>query len=327
MTPDASSPKSPLPVPPCVAVIGAGSIGVAWSIVFARSGMPVRIAEPDPERRARCLGELIGRLEDLQSFGLLDEPVEKLVARVEVFERTEDAAVEADHVQECVPEDLGLKKSVFAALDAVAPPETTLASSSSAIRCSEFASDLAGRARCMVVHPGNPPYLLPIAELVPAPFTSADAVDKADDLLRSAGMSPVRVHKEIEGFVYNRLQGALLREAYCLVRDGVISPRELDQVVAEGLGRRWSVIGPFAVAHLNTRGGLVAHAERLGPAYARMGADRGQNDPWTSELVDRVAADIHETYPLDEWDQSVRRRDRSLMHFEAARRDRQPDVD
>jgi 3-hydroxyacyl-CoA dehydrogenase len=120
--------------------------------------------------------------------------------------------------------------------------------------------------------------------------------------------------------VFNRLQGAVLREAYCLVRDGVVSAHDLDTLVRDGLGRRWSVIGPFATAELNTRGGIEAHAERLGPAYARMGAERGQDDPWTPELVARVAAEIHENLKPESWDQNVERRDRELMVLERARR-------
>ncbi len=105
-------------------------------------------------------------------------------------------------------------------------------------------------------------------------------------------MSPVLVRREVEGFVFNRLQGALLREAYCLVRDGVASAADVDRVVRDGLGRRWAVLGPFETAELNTRGGIEAHAEKLGPAYARMGAERGQHDAWTPELVAQVAREL-----------------------------------
>jgi L-gulonate 3-dehydrogenase len=170
------------------------------------------------------------------------------------------------------------------------------------------------------VHPGNPPYLLPIAELAPAPFTDPATVDRARELLSAAGMVPVLVGKENEGFVFNRLQGALLREAYCLVRDGIASPADVDRVVSAGLGRRWAVLGPFATADLNTRGGIERHAELLGPAYARMGAERGQDDPWTPDLVGRVASEVHAILPPEDWADHVTRRDRALMRLEQARR-------
>ena len=126
-------------------------------------------------------------------------------------------------------------------------------------------------------------------------------------------MEPIVVQKEVEGFVFNRLQGALLREAYCLVRDGVVSVDEIDRVVRSGLGLRWSVIGPFETADLNTRGGIASHAEKMGPAYARMGAERGQHDPWTPDLVAKVTEQRRDLLPLDRWEARVAWRDRRMM--------------
>ena len=148
---------------------------------------------------------------------------------------------------------------------------------------------------------------------VPAPFTSEQTIRRAQEVLGSVGMSPVLVHGEPEGFVFNRLQGALLREAYCLVRDGVVSPADVDRVVKEGLGRRWAVLGPFETSHLNTRGGIRRHAELMGPAYERMGAERGQHDPWTPDLVATVAADLEARLPMDHWEEYVADRDAALL--------------
>ncbi len=304
-----------------IAIIGAGSIGVGWSIVFAQAGLSVRVLEPDAARREAAPGEVETRLSDLAAAGLLEEDPATVLSRVIVTHSLGDAVADAVHVQECAPESLELKRAIFAELDASVPRSVTLATSSSAITASAIASELEGRERCLVLHPGNPPFLLPVVELVPAPFTAEWAVDQAEHLMLSAGLAPVRVRIELEGFVFNRLQGALLREAYCLVRDGVITPRELDSVVTNGLGRRWSVIGPFATADLNTRGGIEEHAKRLGSAYARMGAERGQDDPWTDELVQRVAADLHEYLMPADWDENVRARDRALMAFERCRRE------
>jgi len=196
-----------------------------------------------------------------------------------------------------------------------------LASSSSFLPATAFAGDLPGRARCLVVHPGNPPYLLRIAELVPAPFTAADVVERTATLLRFVELEPICLGREIEGFVFNRLQGALLREAYCLVRDGVASAADIDRIVREGLGPRWSVIGPFETADLNTRGGIGEHARRMGPAYRRMGQERGRDDPWTDALVAEVAAERRARLPLADWEQRVAWRDRMLMALLRHRRD------
>jgi L-gulonate 3-dehydrogenase len=296
-----------------IAVIGGGSIGVAFAIVFARAGRSVRLYEPNAERRAVVPDMLNARLGDLDGFGLLGAAPEQVAGRVVLTVDLAAAVSGATFVVECAPEKLELKQQLFAALDRLAPPDAVLASASSAITASAFATSLPGRHRVLVTHPGNPPFLIPVIELVPAPFTDGKTVDTAAAILKSAGMEPIVVRKEVEGFVFNRLQGALLREAYCLVRDGVVSVEEADRVVRDGLGLRWSVIGPFETADLNTRGGIASHAEKMGPAYARMGAERGQDDPWTPELVAKVAAERRELLPLEAWEERVTWRDRRLM--------------
>lgn len=303
-----------------VGLVGGGSIGTGWAIVFARAGMTVTVCEPWVERRLRIVDDVRDRVEDLAGAGLLDDPVEAVVARIAVTDDLGAALADAAYVQESGPEDLGLKQELLARVDALTPAGVPIGSSSSAITASRMAEDLPGRARVLVVHPANPPYLLPVAEVVPAPFTAEDAVDRTFAVLRLAGMLPVRVRREVEGFVYNRLQGAVLREAYCLVRDGVVDAPDLDVLVREGLGLRWSVVGPFATSHLNVRGGLRAHAARMADSYARMGAERGQDDPWTPDLVARVAEQVEERLPVDRWDDLVRQRDQALMRAVAARR-------
>ena len=307
--------------PVAVAVVGGGTIGVGWCVVFARAGFAVSLFEPDYERRAAIRGELAQRLARLSAGGLLDEAPDSVAQRVTDVDSLADAVEGATHVQECAPERIALKRQLFAELDELAPREAVLASSSSAITASKLAADLAGRARCLVAHPLNPPYLVPVVELVPAPFTAANAVDRTRRLLIAADMSPVLVAREVEGFVANRLQGALLREAYSLVRDGVASVDDVDRVVRDGAGRRWAFVGPFETAHLNTRGGIELHAEKLGPSYARMGAERGQNDPWTPRLVARVAAELHERVPLEHWEERLAWRDDVLIVLERARRE------
>lgn len=303
-----------------VAVIGGGSIGVAFAVVFGGAGRQVRLFEPDQSRRAAVPELLRARLDDLQSYGLLDEAPDAIAHRVTLAGNLAEAVAGAVYVQECAPESPALKQELFAAIDRLAPPQAVLASASSFIPASAFASDLAGRHRILVTHPGNPPFLIRVIEIVPAPFTDLASVQAATGLLQSCGMEPVLVRKEVEGFVYNRLQGALLREAYCLVRDGVASVEDVDRIVRDGLGLRWSVVGPFETADLNTQGGIAAHAEKMGPSYARMGAERGQHDPWTPELVAKVTAERRVQLPLARWAERVAWRDRRLMSLVRHRR-------
>ncbi|MBU1588183.1 MAG: 3-hydroxyacyl-CoA dehydrogenase [Actinobacteria bacterium] len=300
-------------MPRTIAVAGTGSIGVAFAVLFSRAGFHVRLWDALPEAFDRAAAELDSRLALLAEHGLLAEEPSEILERISFHEILLDALQGAELVQECVPERLEIKREVFQQLGAYSEPHAVLASSSSAIVSSAFATVTPARDRILIAHPGNPPYLIPVIEVVPSEYTSQETVDRALALYREAGMKPVVVHQEIEGFVFNRLQGALLREAYCLVRDGVASVEDIDEVVRSGLGRRWAFIGPFETADLNTRGGIASHAEKLGPAYARMGALRGQDDPWTPELVASVEAQRRAVLPEADWEARVVWRDEQLM--------------
>src|SRR5829696_9821352 len=194
---------------PTIAIVGAGSIGTAFAVVFARAGFAVRVQDPDVERRAAAPEEIVARLEDLASFGLVREAAPTILGRITFTDTLAEAVADADYVQECAPERLELKRELFAELDRVASPNAVLASSSSAIQPSRFAAGLPGQARCLVAHPGNPPYLLSVVEIVPASFTSTGTVAHAERICAQAGLAPIRV-PEVEGFAFNRLQGALL---------------------------------------------------------------------------------------------------------------------
>jgi len=302
-----------------IAVVGGGSIGVAFALVFARARYPVTVFDPDAGRREAVPDELSTKLGSLAQAGLLDETPAAIAARVRVEVSLPATVAGASLVQECVPERLEVKRLLFAKLGQTTGSRTVLASSSSAIPASQTAEGLAAADRILVAHPGNPPYLLPVIELVPSPRTDWAAVVAARRLYASAGMSPVTVAREVEGFIFNRLQGAVLREAYALVRDGVATVEDIDTVMRDGLGLRWSFMGPFETVDLNTRGGISSHAETMGPAYERMGAERGQHDPWTRDLVAEVERQRRALVPLDQWEDRVAWRDRQLQLLAATR--------
>ena len=304
-----------------IAIIGSGSIGAAWAIVFARAGFTVNLQDLAETQLDKARVLIADRLTELDHNGLLEEPADVLAARIGYSSELESAVANAAMVVEAAPEVLEIKQALFARLIALTGPETPLASSSSAITASRFAGDLEGRERCLVAHPGNPPYLLPVVELVAAPFTAPAITAKAKTLLSDAGMSVVTINREVEGFVFNRLQGAVLREAYCLVRDGVVGVDDLDKIMRDGLGLRYAFIGPFETSDLNVRGGIAAHAARMGEAYRRMGAERGQDDPWTDDLVAEVDRQRREALPLDKWEERVAWRDRALLAMNRLKRD------
>ena len=267
-----------------VAIVGAGLIGRSWSIVFARAGFAVSLWDPLAHAGPAALAYIAERLPELREAGLLDEPPETVLARIHQAGSLAEAVAEAEHVQENGPERIPEKQAIFAELDRTASPHTVFASSSSGIPASAFTEALAGRGRCLIAHPVNPPYLVPIVEICPAPWTDPDVVGRTRSLMRRAGQVPATVAKEVQGFALNRLQGALLAEAFRLVADGVITPADLDATVKHGLGLRWSFMGPFETIDLNAPGGLVDYCERYGPLFADM---QKQMKPrkWTPKLI------------------------------------------
>ena len=295
-----------------VAVIGAGLIGRAWSIVFARGGFDVALWDPFPQQTEAALGFIADRLPELQEAGLLREAPATVIARIRPMTQLADALRDAEHVQENGPERVDAKQALFAELDRVAAPETVLASSTSGIPASAFTEQLPGRARCLVAHPVNPPYLIPLVEICPAPWTDAATVARTRALMTRAGQVPATVNKEMDGFALNRLQGALLAEAFRLIADDVISPADLDALVKHGLGLRWSFMGPLETIDLNAPGGLADYCERYGPLYATL---QQQMTPrtWDKALIDRLQAARRAELPANM--QPVRQewRDRRLM--------------
>ncbi len=303
-----------------VALVGAGSMGLGWAIVFARAGARVRLYDVSAEVLAAAPAGIARRLDGLRAHGLLEEAPAAVLARVTVTSDLGVALEGVSHVQESVLEKRDLKRDLFAELDRRAPAEAVLASSTSSFPASDFTDHLPGRHRCLVAHPANPVYLLPIVELVPAPWTDPAAVSATRALMAGAGQRPVELKREVNGFIYNRLQGAVLREAYWMVKEGIADVDDIDRVMTGGLGLRWSLIGPFETADLNYRGGLAEHAQRMGARYAQMGAERGQPDIWDEDLVARAAAQRRALLPLDEWEARVAWRDDRLMAALAAAR-------
>ncbi len=302
-----------------VAVIGAGLIGRAWSIVFARAGFEVTLWDKVPQAVPAALEFIADRLPELHDAGLLDEPPQTVLARIRPVATLAEAVHDADHVQENGPEQIAEKQTLFTELDLAARPDAVLASSTSGIPASAFTEGLAGRARCLVAHPVNPPYLIPIVELCPAPWTEPEVVVRTRDLMTRAGQVPATVKKEMDGFALNRLQGALLAEAFRLLADDVISPTDLDALVKHGLGLRWSFMGPLETIDLNAPGGLADYCTRYGPLYLEM---QRQMQPrlWDPMLVGRLNDTRRAELPANLMPVRQEWRDRRLMALLAHKR-------
>jgi 3-hydroxyacyl-CoA dehydrogenase len=272
-----------------VAIVGTGLIGRAWAAIFARAGWNVRLTDPHVPTLKAAPRLIRDELHALARHGLADDP-DGAVARVSVAADLEEAVRDVEFVQENGPEKVEDKKIIFAQLDKMAPKGALLVSSTSAITASRFTEKLPGRARCMVGHPVNPPHLVPLVELCGAPWTSPEAIDRARIVYREIGQVPVTINREINGFVLNRLQGALLAEAFRLVGEGYISAEDLDHTVKDGLGLRWSFLGPLETIELNAPGGIPDYCARYTGFYKELAAAAAGPEVYESPNVDRVIA-------------------------------------
>lgn len=303
-----------------VAVIGAGLVGTGWALVFARAGLSVRIHDEDTAVAHAALPLIEKQVADLTEFGLLTEPPEAILSRLSVAASLAEVVADAAYVQESVFERVEIKRALMLALDRVAGPDLVVGSSSSGIPASAFASGLGISGRVLIAHPVNPPYLTPVVEIVPSPETAPETVAFTAALMEAAGQSVVHVHREIEGFVLNRLQAALLREAWALVEDGVATCEDVDKTVRDGLGWRWSFMGPFETIDLNAPGGVADYAHRLGPLYRRIAGSRTHEADWSEALIGEVERQRRESLAKEALADRRHWRDRRLMAFSAARR-------
>lgn len=295
-------------------------MGRSWAALFARAGLEVRLYDVLETQLAAALEDVArDKVATLARFGLLwrGESAEQVVARVRTVRSLEDALRDAVYAQDCVPEDAALKQRVFAELDRVAAAlpnaRVVFGSSTSNIPASAFTANLACRDRCLVAHPVNPPLAVPVVELVRSPFTSDATAAFARALMSEIGMAPIVLKREVDGFVVNRLQYALLSEAFRLVEDGVCEPQDVDAAVSEGLGLRWSFMGPFQTIDLNAPGGVEDYCTRYAASIHRVARSQDNTREWAPETVRRVDAAMRAQVPRERLAERLAWRNQRLL--------------
>ncbi|HSU99243.1 MAG TPA: 3-hydroxyacyl-CoA dehydrogenase [Roseiarcus sp.] len=303
-----------------VGVVGAGLVGSAWAIVFARAGVAVRAFDASEDVRRTAAKRIRASLEDMAKAGLVDDSVDAICSRVTVVDDLRAAIAEADYVQESVFERVEEKRAVSEAIGALIRDDAVVGSSSSGIPASAFSEHAPRRQRFLIAHPVNPPHLVPVVELVPAPWTDPEILPWLRGVMQSVGQAPIVVNREIEGFILNRLQGVLLKEAWALFEEGYASAADIDLTVSQGLGLRWSFMGPFETIDLNAPGGVDDYARRLGPLYQSIGESRSHPRPWSPELIEKARAERRAALPREKLAERSAWRDRRLMALVAHRR-------
>lgn len=276
-----------------VAVIGTGVIGRSWIRVFARAGLETRIWDTSPEQVEAAWTWVKADLKRARKeHGLRKRVVRAEREQVVRCETLEEALTGVFWVQESGPENIDAKKAIYAELDRLAPPKAVLASSTSALDMSAITAGLAGVSRCIVAHPVNPPHVVPVVEVLGGAHTDPLVVRRAVRFLDRVGQTPVLLRKYVPGFVLNRMQAALVREAVSLVQEGVTTPEGVDAVIRDGLGLRWALLGPFGVANTNADGGLREYFTRYGSSFQALWADLRTDLVLTPELIESMGKSV-----------------------------------
>lgn len=266
-----------------VACVGAGVIGGGWVAFFLARGFAVRAFDPAPDAEQRLRATVAAAWPALTELGLAaGASVENLVVTAELA----DAVAGADVVQESAPERLALKRDLLAAIDAATPEHVVVASSTSGFGMTEMAGQARRPDRLVVAHPFNPPYLIPLVEVVGGERTAADVVDWTAAFFRHVGKSVIVMAREVPGFVANRLQEALWREALHMVANGEATVEQIDASITEGPGLRWAFQGPMLTFHLAGGPGGMAHMlDHFGPSLL---------EPWTRLAAPELTPDLRD---------------------------------
>ena len=294
-----------------VGVIGGGLIGASWAAIFSKSGFNVFVYDPFPDVFETYKSRVTSFLEELKS---IDETIniEESLNRISVNVTIEDLCSNVEYIQESAPEILSVKQELFAKLDNLAPDEVVIGSSSSAMPISSITQNLKGQHRCIIAHPANPPHLIPCVEICPGENTSNKTIEKTKEIFTASGASIVNVKKEIDGFILNRLQGALLNEAMRLYSDGYASSDEIDATIRDGLGLRWAFMGPFETIDLNAPGGIKDYISRYGPMYIEMAKNQTKIPDWSEEAGKKLEIERRKILGHDELENRAKKRNQLL---------------
>ena len=277
-----------------ITCIGSGLIGQGWATLFAAAGYSVAMQDVSDNKLASALEQVRSNLTHLEENGRLQTITAAGAYKlIRTTLNLAEAVLDADFILESVPDNYDAKKPVFKEMDALAPAATILASSSSGLLMTEIQTAVMRPERCVLVHPFLPVHLLPLVEVVGGEQTIPQTIEITCRLMEKIGKAPVRLNKEVSGYIVNRLQAALLREAMDLVASGVASAQEVDQAFCTGMGMRDPFIGPLLRAHL-AGNGIENFLEQYAESYRLRWESMATWNSVSSQARDAVVNSVNE---------------------------------
>lgn len=300
-----------------VAVVGTGTVGASWTALYLARGLDVVASDPSPGAEAKLRHYVDTAWKALRIIGVSPKGSPEHLS----FTTDPSRAVAAvDFVQESAPEEIDLKTQLFAELDAAAPADSIIASSSASLTMSAIQAKCVHPERCVIAHPINPPHLVPLVEVVGGRNTSPSTIQRTIAFYSVLGRKPIHVRKELIGHVANRLQAALYRELAYLIEQEVLNVTDADAAVCWGPGLRWGVMGPNMLFHLNAgEGGIHHFMEHFARAISACWSDLGHPE-LTRELQQTIINGLMEEVGSQSLEKLVRDRDQLILGLLRLRR-------
>ncbi|KAJ1528750.1 hypothetical protein ONE63_007137 [Megalurothrips usitatus] len=296
-----------------IGILGSGLIGRSWAMLFAGAGYKVRLFDIEPKQVESALKEIASQINELEKTKLLrgSKSAKEQIALISGASSLQECVAGALLVQECTPEVLEIKLKALRDLDAVVQSPTIISSSTSTHMPSVLSKDLRNKERFIVSHPVNPPYYVKLVELVPAPYTESWVPIKVRSIMEEVGQVPVSLKKEVPGFSLNRIQYAILNEAWRQVEDGVLDVADVDKVMSEGLGPRYAFLGALETAHLNAEG-MLNYCDRYAPTINSVSHSMGPIPLMQGETAKSVHEQLCESIPIEKLQERRQWRDTCL---------------
>ena len=293
-----------------IGICGGGLIGASWALGFSSSKYKVFVHDNNKKVRDKFLEILKSLYEDLSIIKNIS--FDEIESNIIICDTIEEICTDSTLIQESIIEDLKLKKAIFIELEKFSNKETILASSSSYLLPSKISSQIIHKNRCIVAHPALPPHVVPFVEICPSEKTSDVTIQKAKKIYKSAEYIPIVLKKEIEGFVLNRLQGALLNEAVRLHEEGYASIEDIDVSLKHALGIRWAFLGPFEIMDLNAPGGIKDSFTRYRPGIKNLAEQQNSIPDYSDNYILKLEKEQRLRLKSSDRDNRIKKRNKLI---------------